>query len=1539
MITKQPPYVAVPLELVGGLYTEATPETLPLGASPLVINCDFILGSNLQRPGKQSQYYFSNTFIEKLTTFAQSVAGVHAPNEQPWATPTNAELNTPGVYANVTLNQLATGIVDAFDQQVGTQAITNFINLAMALTPPALSWVMIDACFTGAFPLVGSLPLPSGFSLFPTGTLNNAFVTGQGVFPAHVPINTSTTQQFSGPNSDKGVASGVLVSCATDGSTPVVTHIIGTSGTNAVVGNAAVQAGAALIAIIQSQMFSTVGQTVTSFTDTNGNVYTLAAGLHSTFNGIYGSMDWVYICSSAVANTAGHNVTYSYTPAATAQSRFAVYQVTHLIPLTSSPPYSEVLQTLNYQFSIPSTQNVAGFQVEIFGNQSTQAGSTILSVTAGTDTETGQLPLADGTALTLGDPTTTWGLTLSPVVVNNPNFGVSIVASAVDGTIVTFNIYAVKIKLWLSPNPPPNFNYLKTFSETGGEVLTLALGSDGVIYQEDVKTLPGALTAVYSAIEPDSFAQSATADDREFIAVSNLQNGTDIPYTYTPPNFDRLSQVGPGAPPSASTTSASETVVSITQFPPVTHDNETSGFRAVLWSAGPSTMSPGSTITIFYSRVNFGLAAADPHIVVGQGIKITGLPFLNGHTNQPINGTYTVVGVGSGVPPNGNFSNPHWYFTVTGPTTTSGIQFTPNSGIAGTAYQVTLATMTTSAQIPNLEVGNQFQLAGTGGAPLAGYDGPWTVIDTPNAAQMQITSTVLLNNVATYGFNLITGANPVVGEFVTVTSTLNGNGIFNVANAVITSTSPGSFSIAVTHADVTSAAETGAGIIFGTIFTFDPLQIIGDRSGGTIVTIGVIAAGIRKVCYSFLTRNGFLTQPSPILTFDVIAGASGIVIGDLLPGTSNVIARVIHLTAANGGNFYNIPVPVTVNSNGVDVINSSTWINDNFTTNVVLSFSDGVLLAADEIDIEGNNLFECGELGSSVALVPYAQRLFAIGEQNKIHNLLNYSFDGGIIAATQYPAGWVVDPTSGTGGSVISSPIFGNAYSIKNSSGITQAIYGMITQNAFQDEFLVPIIEASTTYSVRVTASVPTGTSGGSLVVDLFSPKLGIALGTYTISLGAMQTSMQIFTGTMLRTVLAPVPDDLEIRLYATNLPNGVQVLVDRIEPFPTELPNLNGQIIGSYQNNFESFDRLTGVILATQQNQQPVKSAFVQFGTLYMVKTGSMVAVNDNNSTEPNNWTIPRVISQSVGTVGPYAVTFAIDEANAGEEWALIAGIPGLFLFQGSQPVKLSEEIQSVWDQINWTYGYTIWVKNDIKNRRILVGVPLKALDSDDETPTWLPAGLLTDNNPTTPNMILELNYKQLNTASALMDSVQIHRSYSGKLIASDIVRKWSLWTIKAPCAAFIERPDTTSELFLGNSDHNGKIFALVAGLLEDDGAAISQLYATAGFVTSELGEGRQMGVTRFVYDYMTLIIGGQGSLTITVYPNSLDTPYSHILLPNLTLPLDTNGDIEVPLNEAGSRLFVIFSTNAVGAGFELSRLIMIMRGDAWSPLKGRND
>jgi hypothetical protein len=1170
--------------------------------------------------------------------------------------------------------------------------------------------------------------------------------------------------------------------------------------------------------------------------------------------------------------------------------------------------------------------------------------------------------------VTVATPITNWGLDLTPALINDPNFTIQAKAVAPDGTQTTFNVYSLALKVWLTPNPAPNFNYIKTFSETGGEILTLALSDSGIMYQEDVINNPGVLVAVDTNIEPSSFAQSATIDDREFIAISNLVNGTDIPLTYTPPYFDRLSQVGPGAAPGASATSAGANVVSINQQPkfqlPPLAGTQKTYIQVSVGASDTGTFgtpdTPGNVCAVWI-RENINLPTYTlagktyPVFQPGTNIVISGWPSINGNNinNDPAGVTapkfYTLTAVGSPIPGQDYYVG--FVFTVNF-TTFFNNHDTPVG--PGLYIQSTLATMTTDAQVPNLEVGSSFQLAGTGGAPPSGYDSNWTVLTTPNASQMEITSTVLNGNVATYGYVIESGANPVIGQAVTVTQTLNGNGIFNVANAIISAAGAGSFSINLVGPNITSSAETGAGIIFGTLFQFDAFTIVGNKTGGTIVTTGVIAEGIRKVCYSYLTRNGYITKPSPILTFDVTSGAASIAISNLLPGPPNVIARIIHLTAANGGNFYNIPEPVTVNDNGTNVINTSTWVNDNTSTSAILSFSDAVLLAGDQIDIEGNNLFNCAELGSCVALIPYSNRLFAVGEQNKLTNLLNWSFDGGIQTLQQtaggsgsvnqtYPAGWTVDPTSGLGGSVVDSSIFGFAYQILNDTGSTQAAYGMITQGAFQDEFLVPIIEPSTTYSVRVTAAVPTGAASGNLVVDLFSPKIGRAVGSFSLALNSMTSSMLIYTGTLLTTTLAPVPTDLRLRIWAQNIPTGVQINVDRNEVFPTEQPNLNQQVTGSYTDNFESFDEITGVILGTNVNQQPIVSAFVLFDSLYLVKTGSLVNISDNNSTEPNNWNVPRTVSAAVGASGPYAVTLGIDEPNSGEEYALVAGRPGAYLYAGGQPIKITEEIQKAWNTINWVAGATVWIKNDITNRRITIGVPMKTkvlIKNQLVQNPWMPEGIVADDtNPLTPNVIFMCNYKQVNTGNELAGSPEVHRSYSGKLIASEIVRKWSIWSIKSPCAAFITRPDGTAPLFIGNSDHTGKIYDLVDGLLQDDGEAFTQDYITSPFVSKETGQGTQMGAVRYNYDYMTLQVDGEGDMSMTALPNTLDTPYFSELLPDLTLPASTNGDVEVPVNECGSRLFMEFISDKVDSGFYLRSIVMVMHQDPWSPVRGVNN
>ena len=307
-----------------------------------------------------------------------------------------------------------------------------------------------------------------------------------------------------------------------------------------------------------------------------------------------------------------------------------------------------------------------------------------------------------------------------------------------------------------------------------------------------------------------------------------------------------------------------------------------------------------------------------------------------------------------------------------------------------------------------------------------------------------------------------------------------------------------------------------------------------------------------------------------------------------------MIARIVAFTGANGGNFFYIPVPVTIQGTGQPTTYTATVINDNTTTQASFTFTDAVLLAATAIDIEGNDLFNQLELGSAAWNIAYAGRMFYGGENNKIQNLDNPTFDGGLPpAGTSGPPGWTTDVNDGGGGSVVPSPIFGFSYQISNATGSTQTYYGLITQSAYQDFYKVAIIQPNTAYSIRVRASAPAAIASGTLVIDLFSPSLQRQYGQFIIPLSSLTTAMQLFTGTLLLSPFATqVPTDLQYRVYVAAIPNGATLLIDRTEPYPTKEPVLGTELQGSYAFNLEAFDGVTGPLGVGEQNNQPALGA-----------------------------------------------------------------------------------------------------------------------------------------------------------------------------------------------------------------------------------------------------------------------------------------------------------------------------------------------------------
>jgi hypothetical protein len=270
------------------------------------------------------------------------------------------------------------------------------------------------------------------------------------------------------------------------------------------------------------------------------------------------------------------------------------------------------------------------------------------------------------------------------------------------------------------------------------------------------------------------------------------------------------------------------------------------------------------------------------------------------------------------------------------------------------------------------------------------------------------------------------------------------------------------------------------------------------------------------------------------------------------------------------------------------------------------------------------------------------------------------------------------------------------------------------------------------------------------------------------------------------------------------------------------------------------------------------------------------------------------------------------------------------LWAFNGGQPILVSPEIKPTWDAINWLYGDTIWVRNDIVNRKIYVGAPMATPNQ------WLPNAPVNA-NPTAPNVVLMLNYKELNTFNDLVERGGVKISYLGKLIAWDMSRKWSLWQIPCPYADFITSAQGQAPLYFCNGQANSEISQQVYGQLNDNGGAIDSLYTTYGFVkdTDRAEFGPLLSAHRNLYKYLDMNLYGTGQMLISLLPNVLTPTYPYAL-PPITMANPAQNNTERPINQTGNRMFVQFRSTLLGSGFNLSSLTVSMVKDPHAPIRG---
>jgi hypothetical protein len=371
----------------------------------------------------------------------------------------------------------------------------------------------------------------------------------------------------------------------------------------------------------------------------------------------------------------------------------------------------------------------------------------------------------------------------------------------------------------------------------------------------------------------------------------------------------------------------------------------------------------------------------------------------------------------------------------------------------------------------------------------------------------------------------------------------------------------------------------------------------------------------------------------------------------------------------------------------------------------------------------------------------------------------------------------------------------------------------------------------------------------------------------------------------------ASLPSDLVLRVYAdgTPGPSGASFVVDNIEVFPTAAAQNPSLVRASGTETPEGYDGVTGIMSIAENNGQGIRAAFTLRNNLYFVKERSMYVTATDGVNEPALWQVEEV-SNKVGTPSAHGV-------GIGEEWVVIAGRSGLYLFDGSEPIKISQEIQPTWDAINWQYGQSLWVQVDVQRKRILVGVPM--------------------GSATQPNQILMLDYTE-----GFGDPLV------AMLTAPERSRKWAPWMISANSCGLIERSTGVAQIFLGSNNSSAKIYALTPGAYSDDGAAINSFYATAFLAATGLS-GRNL------FGYLTGYVQGAGSLALSgVTPGSA----SSVSLGAWTLASPASRDMEQFTNVLAERVSYQFGTSAAGSWFSLTKLVPWSKPDPFAIVRGGN-
>lgn len=1012
-------------------------------------------------------------------------------------------------------------------------------------------------------------------------------------------------------------------------------------------------------------------------------------------------------------------------------------------------------------------------------------------------------------------------------------------------------------RVFATPWGSANTLYAKSYVDNSGIIRNLYLDTAGNFWLENFTASPGTYTLLAKTIAGNT-AKSSTAFGREYIAISDGLHGADVPLQYDGTYLDRVTQCGPGLSPTIA--------------------------NLILPSQTLTAIARASNVVTISTSAAHGLIPGNLVQIQGMNPQVFGSITSITIVNEESPGIATVVYTGGVAPPP-----------------------------AGTLVTIT--------NVASTVVG--------GSITQASRQGQVVTISTSAAHNLSAGAFVTIDLLANTTFNASFTVQQVINEnaFTYIQADVDaidtsGTGVVRLnwpfpntsepqqfeVQAVLGATS---FQIALNYSDGTWGGGNVSFVWDGTFFVATvpsttsltypqngPDLTQSPTSGSVANPSGQAAPGQHQMQVMFLTRQGYVTKGSPPVQF-IANGGSYLQVSGIPIGPPNIVARILAFTGSLGAYFFYIPATPQVN--GV-IVGTSTQINDNTTTSVVLDFSDNTLFSALGVSIEGNNLAQQIVLDGALGFGQYASRLITYGQRQCVQNFLNLGFEGGQLAANTpntLPLGWTL---TGAGGGLLADDHFGVVWSVTvGGSGV----YGGITQSAYEDAYGDPIIFPNTLYDFRVWIK-PT-TSDALLTVNASLTSASTSFSATASMSGAVSTGGQYVQGVFSQKTPLNIPSDLILTVWLSTTGASQVVEIDELNIIFDDVPYYTG-LNASYVNNPEGFDEETGEFGPEDDTHQVMDLSIIR-ANLYFLTLDPSGRLHETSQgvTEPVDWTVNEVAA-NCGAVSTFCMTRSqADNASAsgGEEWFAWYSATGIRIFGGESPDKISQEIQRPKGQtfpgapadlgaFNSAAALTTWGLNDPEQKIMWFGIPT--------------------GSSAIPSIIYAVSYLGMDSAEAIASASPVHKSLSGKLVAPDLVRKWSPWRVPLNGGALMYRSagDLTPVFFSGGSTDYGNVYTLnPQKFTDDDYGLIQPYYTTYACPDRDEEQSLQLGAHMKMVAYTHTYISGLGNLTITIFGDNLLNPWP--IVGDYPLQTVPNSDLEwAGGNAQAQRFFFQFSVAA---------------------------